>query len=67
MVDGIHLNWPSTHHRHNSDGKIDIQRRKTYDQQKHEIDRFFGEAQAYASAPRGSVTDVRHEGMRGTV
>ena len=35
--------------------------RKTYDQQKHEIERFFGEAQAYASAPRGSVTDVRHE------
>ena len=65
MVDGIHLNWPSTHHRHRKDGKIDIQRRKTYDQQKHEIDRFFGEAQAYAAAPRGSVTDVRHEGMRG--
>ena len=65
MVDGIHLNWPSTHHRHRSDGKIDIQRRKTYDQQKHEIDRFFGEAQAYAAALRGSVTDVRHEGMRG--
>ena len=65
MVDGIHLNWPSTHHRHRGDGKIDIQRRKTYDQQKHEIDRFFGEAQAYAAAPRGSVTDVRHEGMRG--
>ncbi len=65
MVDGIHLNWPSTHHRHRKDGKTDIQRRKTYDQQKHEIDRFFGEAQAYAAAPRGSVTDVRHEGMRG--
>ena len=65
MVDGIHLNWPSTHHRHRSDGKVDIQRRKTYDQQKHEIERFFGEAQAYAAAPRGSVTDVRHEGMRG--
>ena len=65
MVDGIHLNWPSTHHRHRSDGKVDLQRRKTYDQQKHEIERFFGEAQAYAAAPRGSVTDVRHEGMRG--
>lgn len=65
MVDGIHLNWPSTHHRHRSDGKVDIQRRKTYDQQKHEIERFFGEAQAYAAAPRGAVTDVRHEGMRG--
>ena len=23
MVDGIHLNWPSTHHRHNNDGKVD--------------------------------------------
>jgi imidazolonepropionase-like amidohydrolase len=65
MVDGIHLNWPSTHHRHNKDGKVDLQRRKTYDQQKHEIERFFGEAQAYAAAPRGAVTDVRHEGMRG--
>ena len=65
MVDGIHLNWPSTHHRHSKDGKVDLQRRKTYDQQKHEIERFFGEAQAYAAAPRGSVTDVRHEGMRG--
>ena len=65
MVDGIHLNWPSVHHRHRSDGKVDIQRRKTYDQQKHEIERFFGEAQAYAAAPRGSVMDVRHEGMRG--
>ena len=65
MVDGIHLNWPSTHHRHRSDGMVDIQRRKTYDRQKHEIERFFGEAQAYAAAPRGSVTDVRHEGMRG--
>ena len=65
MVDGIHLNWPSTHHRHRKDGKVDLQRRKTYDQQKHEIERFFGESQAYAAAPRGSVTDVRHEGMRG--
>ena len=65
MVDGIHLNWPSTHHRHFKNGTVDLQRRKTYDQQKHEIERFFGEAQAYATAPRGSVTDVRHEGMRG--
>lgn len=65
MVDGIHLNWPSTHHRHRKNGQVDIQRRKTYDQQRHEVERFFGEAQAYASARRGSLTDVRHEGMRG--
>lgn len=65
MVDGIHLNWPSTHHRHRKNGMVDIQRRKTYDRQRHEIERFFGEAQAYALARRGSLTDVRHEGMRG--
>ena len=65
MTDGIHLNWPSTHHRHRSDGQIMIQRRKTYDQQKHEIERFFQEARAYHEAPQGSVTDVRFEGMRG--
>jgi hypothetical protein len=65
MVDGIHLNWPSTHHRHSKDGKVDIQRRKTYDQQRHEIERFFGEAQAYAATSSGSVKDLRHEGMRG--
>ena len=65
MVDGIHLNWPSTHHRHSKDGKVDIQRRKTYDQQRHEIERFFGEAQAYTATSSGSVKDLRHEGMRG--
>jgi imidazolonepropionase-like amidohydrolase len=68
MVDGIHLNWPSTHHKHSVDGKIDIRKRKTYDQQKHEIDRYFAEARAYAQAhpePSASVMDVRHEAMRG--
>ena len=68
MVDGIHLNWPSTHHKHSLDGKIDIRKRKTYDQQKHEIDRYFAEARAYAQAhpePSTSVMDVRHEAMRG--
>jgi imidazolonepropionase-like amidohydrolase len=70
MVDGIHLNWPSTHHKHNQDGKVDIRKRKTYTQQKHEIVRYFSEAQAYALAyPSASnstsVMDVKHEGMRG--
>ena len=50
MVDGIHLNWPSTHHKHAVDGKIDIRKRKTYTQQKHEIERYFAEARAYADA-----------------
>jgi imidazolonepropionase-like amidohydrolase len=68
MVDGIHLNWPSTHHKHTVDGKIDIRKRKTYTQQKHEIERYFEEARAYAEAhpePSTSVMDVRHEAMRG--
>ena len=66
MVDGIHLNWPETHHRHRKDGKVNIQKRKTYDQQKHEIERFFGEAKAYAATPKaGRVQDLRFEGMRG--
>ena len=67
-VDGIHLNWPSTHHKHAVDGKNDIRKRKTYTQQKHEIERYFAEARAYAEAhpePSTSVMDVRHEAMRG--
>lgn len=70
MVDGIHLNWPSTHHKHNLDGKIDIIKRKSYEQAKHEIDRYFSEARAYALATTvakssNSVMDLKHEAMRG--
>ncbi|MDG2310880.1 MAG: amidohydrolase family protein [Flavobacteriales bacterium] len=68
MVDGIHLNWPSTHHKHAVDGNVNIRKRKTYTQQKHEIERYFSEARAYAEAhpePSTSVMDVRHEAMRG--
>ena len=70
MVDGIHLNWPSTHHKHTLDGKIDVRKRKTYEQAKHEIDRYFSDARAYAlSRPdrlsSNSVMDVKHEAMRG--
>lgn len=68
MVDGIHLNWPSTHHKHNKDGKVDIRKRKTYDQSKQEITHYFTEAKAYAAAypkPSNGDMDVRHEGMRG--
>lgn len=67
-VDGIHLNWPVTHHRHWQDGKIDIRKRKTYDQERHEIQRFFSEAKAYAEAGERSSTavrDLRQEAMRG--
>ena len=67
-VDGIHLNWPVTHHRHWQDGKIDIRKRKTYDQERHEIQRFFSEAKAYAEAGERystAVRDLRQEAMRG--
>ena len=68
MVDGVHLNWPTTHHKHNKLGKVDIRKSKTYDQSKHEITTYFSEAKAYAAAyPEASSRemDVRHEGMRG--
>lgn len=67
-VDGIHLNWPSTHHRHRQDGTIDVQKRKTYDQERHEIQRFFTEAKAYAEDGdrlENEVRDVRQEAMKG--
>ena len=68
MVDGVHLNWPRTHHKHNKAGKVDIRKSKTYDQSKHEITTYFSEAKAYSAAyPEASSKemDVRHEGMRG--
>ncbi|MBM71201.1 MAG: amidohydrolase [Crocinitomicaceae bacterium] len=68
MVDGVHLNWPMTHHKHNRLGKVDIRKSKTYNQSKHEITTYFSEAKAYATAnPEASSRemDVRHEGMRG--
>jgi imidazolonepropionase-like amidohydrolase len=67
-VDGIHLNWPSTHHRHRQDGTIDIRKRKTYDQQYQEIEHFFDGAKAYAGQsqrPVISPRDLRMEAMRG--
>ncbi len=68
MVDGVHLNWPRTHHKHNKDGKIDIRKSKTYAQSKQEITSYFSESKAYAQAfpePSTREMDVRHEGMRG--
>ena len=68
MVDGIHLNWPRTHHRHRADGTVDIKKRKTYDQELQEITHFFESAQAYAQQPKRNATskkDLRQEAMRG--
>jgi len=69
-ADGVHLNWPSMHHKHRADGSIDIRKRKTYDQQFEEIHHFFAEAQAYASGTsnvlvRPNPMDLRYEALRG--
>lgn len=69
-ADGVHLNWPSMHHRHKSDGTIDIRKRKTYDQQFQEIQHFFAEAKAYAEGTnpqqlRPNPMDLRYEALRG--
>lgn len=67
-VDGVHVNWPAMHHRHNADGTVDIRQRKTYDQQYREIMRFFSEAKAYVEGtrPDGTATlkDLRYEALR---
>lgn len=69
-ADGVHLNWPAMHHRHNADGTIDIRKRKTYDQQFQEIQHFFTEAKAYAEGTnpqrlRPDPMDLRYEALRG--
>lgn len=65
-VDGVHLNWPSTHHKHRQDGKVDIRKSKSYEQSMSEIKSYFTEAKAYAEGHPGyGHLDVRHEGMKG--
>ncbi|MCH2198996.1 MAG: amidohydrolase family protein [Flavobacteriales bacterium] len=64
MVDGVHLNWPYVHHRHSQHGKTEFKKRKTYDQTKQEITRFFTEAKAYCEAEQ-EITEVKYEAMCG--
>ena len=64
-VDGVHVNWPGMHHRHREGEKVEVRRRKTYDQELHELRRFFSEAAAYARVARPDPVDVRFEAMRG--
>ena len=70
-VDGIHLNWPVSYHRHREHGMVDVVRSKSYDQQCLEITHFFEEAAAYVSGHPAPVAgdirtprDVRLEAMR---
>ena len=62
--DGIHLYWPSTHHKHFEDGRAQLRKRKTYDQRLHEIRDFFSRAEAYA-AGTPTKRDLRMEAMKG--
>lgn len=62
--DGIHLNWPRMYHIHSDGEKNTIAKRKTYDQQKREIEDFFGRAQAYGKTTP-TETDVKMEAMQG--
>ena len=62
--DGIHLYWPSTHHKHYDDGRAQLRKRKTYDQQLHEIRDFFSRARAYADG-KPTKRDLRMEAMKG--
>ena len=62
--DGIHHYWPSTHHKHFEDGRAQLRKRKTYDQQLHEIRDFFSRARAYAEG-EPTKRDLRMEAMKG--
>lgn len=63
--DGLHLNWPQVVHRHYDKGRILVSKVKSYDQQKREIQLFFTDAKAYAKAPKGDLTELRFEAMKG--
>lgn len=63
--DGIHLNWPRMHHKHDDKGKVKIERTKNYDQQLKEITSFFREAAAYLRATTPPMQEIRFEALRG--
>lgn len=63
--DGLHVNWPQVVHRHRDKGKVSIDRVKTYDQQRREIEIFFREAKAYTDAGKKDVVEMRYEALRG--
>jgi imidazolonepropionase-like amidohydrolase len=63
--DGIHLNWPRMHHRHDDKGKVKIERTKNYDQQLKEITSFFREAAAYIRSTNPPLQEIRFEALRG--
>ncbi|MEN9348693.1 MAG: amidohydrolase family protein [Flavobacteriales bacterium] len=65
LDDGVHLNWPSMHHKHNDKGKTKIELMKNYDQQLTEIHSFFNEAKAYLQNKTTTEKEIRFEALRG--
>jgi imidazolonepropionase-like amidohydrolase len=63
--DGVHLNWPSTHHKHSKDGKSIIGRQKSYDQRLAEITNYFDRARAHWEASDLRQTDQPMQAMGG--
>lgn len=63
--DGVHLNWPAVFHKHFEKGKMLVEKVKTYEQQRREIQTFYSEAKAYCSVKNPAVREVRFEALRG--
>lgn len=63
--EGLHLNWPQVIHRHYDQGKVQVSKVKTYDQQRAEIYSFFKDAQAYCTAKSHTENDIRFTAMCG--
>jgi imidazolonepropionase-like amidohydrolase len=63
--DGLHLNWPSTHHKHRKDGKMTIGRQKSYDQRLAEITNYFERARAHHLSSNPPLTDLPMRAMSG--
>jgi imidazolonepropionase-like amidohydrolase len=63
--DGIHVNWPQVFHKHFDKGKVSIEKVKSYEQQRKEIELFFTEAKTYCGARLKDVVEMRYEAMCG--
>lgn len=63
--DGIHINWPQVFHKHFDKGKVSIEKVKSYEQQRKEIELFFTEAKTYCGARLKDVVEMRYEAMCG--
>lgn len=63
--DGLHVYWPEVYQRQQERGKSDIEKSKSYDTMKRELETFFQDAKAYSTQKNPSIIEVRFEGVRG--